>query len=169
MPDPSLVCDLHHSSWQHQILNPLSKARDQTRNPMVLSQICFRCATTGTPEYWNPTHFKIVYMKTKKMASNSRGLGRISLLGSFRMLISSVVLMVVLVASPWVRQFSPKLPYCFMILSLDNLILTSGQLVQWHHWQPQNNYWYGFQLFGKWGWDKHSEYLFYRQIYKWVY
>ena len=26
--DLSLVCDLHHSSWQHWILNPLSKARD---------------------------------------------------------------------------------------------------------------------------------------------
>ena len=28
--DPSHVCDLHHSSWHHQILNPLSKARDLT-------------------------------------------------------------------------------------------------------------------------------------------
>jgi len=27
-PDPSRVCDLHHSSQQHQILNPLSEARD---------------------------------------------------------------------------------------------------------------------------------------------
>ena len=26
--DPSLVCDLHHSSRQHCILNPLSKAGD---------------------------------------------------------------------------------------------------------------------------------------------
>ena len=30
MPDPSCVCDLHHRSWQHQIFNLLSKARDQT-------------------------------------------------------------------------------------------------------------------------------------------
>ena len=30
MPDPSGVCDLHHRSWQHQILNPLSEARDGT-------------------------------------------------------------------------------------------------------------------------------------------
>ena len=29
-PDPSRVCNLHRSSWQHQILNPLSQARDQT-------------------------------------------------------------------------------------------------------------------------------------------
>ena len=26
--DPSRVCDLHYSSWQCRILNPLSKARD---------------------------------------------------------------------------------------------------------------------------------------------
>ena len=29
-PDPSRVCNLHHSSWQYQIFNPLSEARDQT-------------------------------------------------------------------------------------------------------------------------------------------
>ena len=29
MPDPSQVCDLYCSSWQHQILNPLSEARDR--------------------------------------------------------------------------------------------------------------------------------------------
>ena len=28
--DPSHVCDLHHSLWQRQILNPLSEARDGT-------------------------------------------------------------------------------------------------------------------------------------------
>ena len=27
---PSRVCDPHHSSWQCQILDPLSEARDQT-------------------------------------------------------------------------------------------------------------------------------------------
>ena len=27
-PDPSHMSNLHHSLWQHQILNPLSKARD---------------------------------------------------------------------------------------------------------------------------------------------
>ena len=26
MPDPSHICDLHHSSWQHQILSPLREA-----------------------------------------------------------------------------------------------------------------------------------------------
>ena len=28
--DPSHVCDLHHNSRQHQILNPLGEAKDQT-------------------------------------------------------------------------------------------------------------------------------------------
>ena len=30
MQDLSHVCDLHHSSWQYQIADPLSEARDQT-------------------------------------------------------------------------------------------------------------------------------------------
>ena len=38
-PDLSHTCDLHHSSGQCQILNPLSEARDRTRNLMVPSQI----------------------------------------------------------------------------------------------------------------------------------
>ena len=49
-PDPSSVCDLHHSSGQRWILNPLSKARDRTRNLMVLSRFRFRGAMTGTPQ-----------------------------------------------------------------------------------------------------------------------
>ena len=28
--DPSCICDLHHSLWQYQILNPLNEARDRT-------------------------------------------------------------------------------------------------------------------------------------------
>ena len=43
------VCDLHHSSWQRWILNPLSEARDRTRNLMVKSRIHFCCATMRTP------------------------------------------------------------------------------------------------------------------------
>ena len=37
--DPSHVCDLHHSSRQRQIVNPLSKGRDRTRDLMVPSRI----------------------------------------------------------------------------------------------------------------------------------
>ena len=38
----SHVYDLHHSSWQRQILNPLSEARDRTHILMDASQIRFR-------------------------------------------------------------------------------------------------------------------------------
>jgi len=47
--DLSSICDLHHSSRQCRILNPLSEARDQTWNLMVPSQIRFHCSTRGTP------------------------------------------------------------------------------------------------------------------------
>ena len=50
MQDLSCICDLHHSSQQHQILNPLSKAKDRTCILMVTSQICFCWAKTKTPE-----------------------------------------------------------------------------------------------------------------------
>ena len=41
--------DLHHSSQQHRIPDPLSKARDQTSILMDTSQIRCCCATRGTP------------------------------------------------------------------------------------------------------------------------
>ena len=49
MQDLSPICDLHHSSWQHWILNPLSDARDWTCNLTVTSRSRFRCTTTRTP------------------------------------------------------------------------------------------------------------------------
>ena len=48
--DLSRICELQHSSWQCQILNPPSKARDQTQNLMVPIWICFHCTVTGTLE-----------------------------------------------------------------------------------------------------------------------
>ena len=48
-PDLSQVCNLHHSSQQCRIPNPLRKARDRTHILMDTSQIHFHCATTGTP------------------------------------------------------------------------------------------------------------------------
>ena len=47
--DLSHVFDLHHSSWQRQILNPLSETRDQTCNLMATSQVPFCYTTVGTP------------------------------------------------------------------------------------------------------------------------
>ena len=47
-PDPSCICDLHHSSQPCQIRDPLSEARDRTHILMDTSQDCFRCTTMGT-------------------------------------------------------------------------------------------------------------------------
>ena len=49
-PDPSHVCDLHHSSQQCRIPDPLSEARDRTCILMDTSRIHFHCATKETPE-----------------------------------------------------------------------------------------------------------------------
>ena len=49
-PDPSCVCNLHHSS-QQRILNPQSKAKDRTFVLMDASQIPFHWATSGTPDF----------------------------------------------------------------------------------------------------------------------
>ena len=43
------ICDLHHSLWQHRILNPLSEARDLTHILMDTSQVCSHWATVETP------------------------------------------------------------------------------------------------------------------------
>ena len=40
-PDLSHVCDLHHSTHQRQIPDPLNEARDQTHILMDTSRICF--------------------------------------------------------------------------------------------------------------------------------
>ena len=48
---PGLVCDLHHSSHQCQILNPLSKARDQTCVLMDPGRVRYLQATAGTPNF----------------------------------------------------------------------------------------------------------------------
>ena len=48
-PTGATAAGLCHSSWQHQIFNPQSKAKDRTDNLMVRSQVHFRCTTIGTP------------------------------------------------------------------------------------------------------------------------
>ena len=50
-PDPSLMCNLHHSSRQHQILNPLSEAGDQTCILMDATWICYCWDKMGTPKW----------------------------------------------------------------------------------------------------------------------
>ena len=49
MQDPCLICDLHHTSWQCWILNPLIRVRDQTHILMDTSWVYFCWDTVGTP------------------------------------------------------------------------------------------------------------------------
>ena len=50
-PDPSHICNLHHSLLQHRILNPLSEARDQTCILMDTSQVLNPMSHKGTPRH----------------------------------------------------------------------------------------------------------------------
>ena len=52
MQDPSYICDLHHCSRQHWILNPLSRARDQTHILMNTSWVHYCWATIGTLQFF---------------------------------------------------------------------------------------------------------------------
>ena len=45
-PDSGCICNLHCSSWQRWILNPLSEARDTTCVLMNTSWVCFHGAIT---------------------------------------------------------------------------------------------------------------------------
>ena len=59
-----------HGNAKTLRINPLSKARDWTRNLMVSSQIHFRCATTGTPFFLSFfKFFKIIIRKKIKLQS----------------------------------------------------------------------------------------------------
>ena len=47
MSDPGCICNLYHSSRQHQILNPPSRARDRTCILMDTSWICYLLSHNG--------------------------------------------------------------------------------------------------------------------------
>uniref|UniRef100_A0A8D0QRP6 Origin recognition complex subunit 2 n=1 Tax=Sus scrofa TaxID=9823 RepID=A0A8D0QRP6_PIG len=59
MPDPSGVCDLHHSSQQRQILNPLSEARDQTCILMDTGQVLNLLSHNGNSNFLNVLSYNI--------------------------------------------------------------------------------------------------------------
>ena len=50
--DQSRICYLHHSSWQHWILNPMIEARDRTLVLKDISQIHFCCTTWEHPAWF---------------------------------------------------------------------------------------------------------------------
>ena len=64
--DPSLICNLRWSLWQHQMLNPLSKARDWTCILMETRQVRFEWATMGTPKrfslWWDLLEFTLLQL-----------------------------------------------------------------------------------------------------------
>ena len=77
MQDSNHICDLHHRSWQHRIINPLSEARNWTLNLMVPSWICFCCAMMGTQgnDYF-VTGWKFMYPTWGQTNRNIRVWGR---------------------------------------------------------------------------------------------
>ena len=48
--DPSRICDPYHSSWQCQILNPLSEVKDQTCKLMNTSLVLNLLTYNGNSE-----------------------------------------------------------------------------------------------------------------------
>ena len=69
--DSSCVCNIHHSPQQCWIPDPLNQSRDQTHILLDISQICFHCATTGTPEY---PSFKSLQINTGEGVEKKRTL-----------------------------------------------------------------------------------------------
>ena len=49
-PDAGCTCDLHHSSWQHGILKPLSEARDGTHILANTSQVLNPLSHSGNSQ-----------------------------------------------------------------------------------------------------------------------
>ena len=71
-PDPSCTCDLHHSSQQRRILNPLSEARNQTRNLLAPSHIQFHWLQELQMSFSHlPVSLLTIYSKTLEQKLNS--------------------------------------------------------------------------------------------------
>ena len=58
------VCDLHHSSRQHRILNPWSEARDRTLVLMDTSWIRLHCTTVVTPLFYFSDPFREKFLES---------------------------------------------------------------------------------------------------------
>ena len=66
--DPSCICNLHRSSRQCGIHDPLSEDRDRTCILMDAGQIRFRCTTMGTPTTINFFFFfKLIFSTLRRL------------------------------------------------------------------------------------------------------
>ena len=92
--DLSHVFELHHSSGQCWIPDPLSEARDRTHVLMDTIWIRFCCTTKGTP----PTYFSYKYSESKQQVkdiwkiSNSKKIRKAKPPNQFRTLSSSFIM-----------------------------------------------------------------------------
>ena len=114
MGDPSLVCNLHHSSQQYRIPNPLSKTWDRTYNLMDTGQIHFHCTTKGTPRiflsYIIPEgyfHWTLIFFSTMQML--------------FHFLLASIILMS---NQPAIQITGLLLIYCFCLAGFQNFLFS---------------------------------------------
>ena len=69
MKDPSHIFELHHSSWQCKILNPLSKARDRTHILMDTSWVVSHRASVGTPRIFLVLRYILALAKCRMITS----------------------------------------------------------------------------------------------------
>ena len=125
MSDPSFVCDLHHSSRQHWILNPPSEARDQTCFLMDASQICFHWAMMGTPMFGSLPRF-------------SQHFGKLLLL----MAISYTLL--------WYLSCQYNTPALVFICSFHVILRIKASIDKYYTWMGEFTYWniyYFYKLF----------------------
>ena len=68
--DSSHICNLHHSSQQCRIPNPVSKVRELICIPMDICWVCHHWATTGTPgilisNKWHRRLLLVLHVATK--------------------------------------------------------------------------------------------------------
>ena len=115
-PNCICICDLHHSSQQHRILNPLREARDQTHNLMGPSRICFRCAMMGTPWFTISIRYKMITPSPVTFCHQQ----------SYPNIISIIIFPVLGITSPW---------FCFFFFLI--LFLFTAALVAYGNSQAR--------------------------------
>ena len=86
---------LHHSSWQHRILNPLSKARDQTS--WILIRFIKHWTTKGTQLFWFGRCARLIWLPMWKHTNLTYSVinGRISVINHSSLILTSFTLSII--------------------------------------------------------------------------